>query len=126
MVSSKPSKQRLLIYKSPYHIRKKMLTAKLSDELSNQLGIKRITIRKGDTVKVMRGDNVGYEGKVAEVNTKTGRIAIEGLTRKKADGTPIYIWIHASKVMLTKLDLSDPKRKEAIDRKAKKGKEQGE
>ncbi|ARM75936.1 50S ribosomal protein L24 [Acidianus manzaensis] len=122
MVSSKPSKQRILMYKSPYHVRRKMLTAKVSEDVFNQLNIKRIEVRKGDTVRVMRGDNVGYEGKVADVNTKTGRIAIEGLTRKKADGTPVYIWIHASKVILTKLDLSDAKRKEAIERKAKKGK----
>ncbi|BFH73477.1 50S ribosomal protein L24 [Sulfurisphaera javensis] len=121
MTSHKPSKQRLLLYNLPNHQRHKLLTAKLSDELQQQYGIKRLPIRKGDTVKVMRGDKdiFNFEGKVIQVDRKKGRIAIEGLTRKKADGTPVYRWIHASKVMITKLDLSDPKRKEIIERKRK-------
>lgn len=125
MVSLKPSKQRKALYNAPLHVRRKLLTAKLVKELQKEYGIKRIPIRKGDTVRVMRGDHVGYEGKVVEVDTKTGRIAIEGLTRKKADGTPVYIWVHASKVMITKLDTSDPKRKEAIERKTKKESKEG-
>ncbi|MCY0882501.1 MAG: 50S ribosomal protein L24 [Acidianus infernus] len=119
MTSSKPSKQRKILFNAPYHLRRKMLTAMVSEEITKEYGIKRIEVKKGDTVKVMRGDNIGFEGKVAQVNTKTGRIAIEGLTRKKADGTPVYIWIHASKVMITKLDLSDNKRKASIERKVK-------
>jgi large subunit ribosomal protein L24 len=119
MTSSKPAKQRKMLFNAPYHLRRKMLTAMVSEEITKEYGIKRIEVKKGDTVKVMRGDNVGFEGKVAQVNTKTGRIAIEGLTRKKADGTPVYIWIHASKVMITKLDLSDNKRKASIERKVK-------
>jgi len=119
MVSSKPSKQRQLIRELPNHLRHKLLTARLSEDLEKQYGIKRLPIRKGDTVKVMRGDHIGYEGKVVAVNTKTGRIAIEGLTRKKADGTPVYIWIHASKVMITKLDTSDKERVATIERKRK-------
>ncbi|QIW23281.1 50S ribosomal protein L24 [Sulfolobus sp. S-194] len=121
MVSHKPSKQRLLLYNLPKHQRHKLLTAKLSKELQQQYGIKRLAIRKGDTVKVMRGDKdvLNFEGKVVEVKRKTGRIAIEGLTRKKADGTPVYRWVHASKVIITKLDLSDAKRKEIIERKRK-------
>lgn len=109
------------MYNVPMHHKHKLLTAKLSEDLQQQYGIKRLSIRKGDTVRVMRGDKdvFNFEGKVVDVNTKTGRIAIEGLTRKKADGTPVYRWIHASKVMITKLDLSDPKRKEIIERKRK-------
>ncbi len=119
MVSSKPTKQRKFIYNTPSHLRKLKLVAPLSKDLRKEVGVRRLPVRKGDTVKVMRGDHVGFEGKVARVDAKSGRIAIEGLTRKKADGTPVYVWIHASKVQITKLDLSDPRRKEIIDRKAK-------
>ena len=119
MVSSKPSKQRKILIELPNHKRHKLLTARLSDDLQKQYGIKRLPVRKGDTVRVLRGDHVGYEGKVIAVNTKTGRVAIEGLTRKKADGTPVFIWVHASKVMITKLDTSDKERLAAIERKRK-------
>lgn len=36
-------------------------------------------VTKGDTVRVMRGDDKGKEGKVIRVFTKTGRITIEGI-----------------------------------------------
>lgn len=120
MPTIKPSKQRNKLYNLPLHQRKKIIVAKLLEDLRKQYGIKRINIRKGDTVKVVRGDFVGREGKVVEVDTKKGRIAIEGLTRKKADGTPVYVWIHASKVMISKLDLSDPRRREKIEKLSKK------
>lgn len=123
MVSSKPNKQRKAIYTAPIHRARKQLTAKVSQDLEQQLGIARATVRTGDTVKVMRGEHSGYEGKVIAVKPKDGRIAIEGLTRKKADGTEVPVWIHASKVMITKLDLSDKARKEAIENKAKQRKQ---
>lgn len=52
MISSKPSKQRKLVYNLPNHLRYKLLTARLSEDLEKQYGIKRISIRKGDSVKL--------------------------------------------------------------------------
>ena len=39
----------------------------------------RMPVTKGDTVRVMRGDDKGKEGKVIRVYPKTGRITIEGI-----------------------------------------------
>ncbi|BBD71905.1 50S ribosomal protein L24 [Sulfodiicoccus acidiphilus] len=122
MNSSSPRKQRKLLYTSPKHLRTKLLTAKVSDELSNQYGISRIKVRKGDTVKVLRGTNVGFEGKVNSVDTKSGFVMIEGLTRKKVDGTPVFVKIRASNLVVTKLDMSDPLRRKSIERKAEQRK----
>jgi len=38
-----------------------------------------LPLTKGDTVRVMRGDDVGKEGKIIRVFTKTGRVTIEGI-----------------------------------------------
>ena len=38
-----------------------------------------VHVRKGDTVRVMRGDDKGKEGRVMKVFTKTGRVLIEGV-----------------------------------------------
>ena len=38
-----------------------------------------LSLTKGDTVRVMRGDDVGKEGKIIRVFTKTGRVTIEGI-----------------------------------------------
>lgn len=38
-------------------------------------------IRKGDTVKVMRGDSAGVTGKVIAVDHETGKVTVEGANR---------------------------------------------
>ena len=91
-----------------------MMKAHLSDELYGKYGLRSLTVRKGDIVKVMRGKFKGHEGKVVKVNLKNMRVAVEGVTVRKVDNTAVQYWIHPSKLMLIKLDLSDPKRKEKI------------
>src|SRR6185503_17679374 len=39
----------------------------------------RMHVTKGDTVRVVRGDDKGKEGKVIQVFPKTGRVKIEGV-----------------------------------------------
>lgn len=38
-----------------------------------------IHVTKGDTVRIMRGDDKGKEGKVLQVYPKTGRIKVDGI-----------------------------------------------
>lgn len=40
-------------------------------------------ISRGDTVRIMRGDDKGKEGKVVRVHLKTGRVTIEGINMVK-------------------------------------------
>jgi large subunit ribosomal protein L24 len=40
-------------------------------------------IAKGDTVRVMRGEDAGKEGKVIRVYPKTGRVTVEGINIAK-------------------------------------------
>ena len=39
----------------------------------------RMNVTKGDTVRVMRGDDKGKEGKVLRIFPKTGRVLVEGI-----------------------------------------------
>lgn len=43
----------------------------------------KLRITKGDTVRVMRGDDKGKEGKVLHVYPKTGRVQVEGINMVK-------------------------------------------
>ncbi|MEM1605394.1 MAG: 50S ribosomal protein L24 [Fervidicoccaceae archaeon] len=117
--SKKPSKQRKAIFQAPLHIRRKFMTAPLSDELVEKYGVKRLPVRKGDKVRIMRGEFTGVEGKVTRVDLRKMRIYVEGVTRQRMDGTPVFVPIHPSKVMIIELDLSDQKRKELIEKKKK-------
>ena len=115
--TKQPRKQRRLLYQAPLHIRHKIMSAHLSKELRQQYGIRSLPVRTGDVVMVMRGDHKGHTGKVVRINHKKYRIYIEGLVRKKADGTEVLIPIHPSKVQIIKLNLDDEWRKKIIERK---------
>jgi len=114
---TKPSKQRKMLYQAPDHIRYKFFAASLSPELKASHGTKSLPVRSGDTVRVLRGDHKGFEGKITRVDRKKYRIYVEGLTREKVDGTTIFVPIHPSKVMITRLNLEDKWRKKILERK---------
>src|SRR5208283_1342631 len=112
-----PGKQRKKLFNAPAHLRHKLMAAPLSNELVASRGAKTLPVRKGDTVRIQRGDNKGFEGKVSRVDTKKFRIYIEGFTREKVDGTNIFLPVHPSKVEIRNLNLDDKWRKDIIDRK---------
>ena len=117
----KPGKQRRRLYTAPAHLRHKLMAAPLSAELVSSKGAKSLPVRKGDTVRIMRGDHKGFEGKVSRVDLKRYRIFIEGLTREKVDGTNIFVSVHPSKVTIRNLKLDDRWRKAIVERKKELG-----
>jgi large subunit ribosomal protein L24 len=60
-------------------------TAKQRNRTRHSINSERLKIRitKGDTVRVMRGEDRGKEGKVIRVYPKTGRVTIEGINIAK-------------------------------------------
>ncbi len=110
----KPSKQRKMLYESPEHKIRKLLSAPLSEELRANYGRRAYPVCKGDTVKILRGDFAGIEGKVTRVNTDRQRFFIEGVTREKVSGTSTNVSVHSSKVVITKLILDDKWRTQSI------------
>jgi large subunit ribosomal protein L24 len=106
-----------MLYQAPDHLRYKIFAAPLSPELRTSHGAKTLPVRSGDSVRIMRGDHKGVEGKITGVDRKKYRIYVEGLTREKVDGTTIFIPIHPSKVMITRLNIDDKWRKKILERK---------
>ena len=119
MASSKARVQRKNQANASAHVKRKMLSAHLSNELREKYGVRSARVCKGDTVIVVRGnqDIKNIEGKVLEVYTKTGRVSIEGVTINQADGTATERPVHASNLVITKLNLEDPLRGEALKKK---------
>jgi len=116
-VSSKPRVQVKTQMNAPLHIRRKMLSAHLAPHLREKYGTRSMPIRTGDKVVIMRGEFKGLEGKVTKVDTKRLRIFVEGITRRKVDGTEIGVPIHPSNVMITELNLKDEFRKKILERR---------
>ncbi len=116
-MSTQPRKQRKFIYKAPLHIRHKLMSVTLSDELREQYGRRSLPVRKGDTIKVMRGDFKDHEGKVEKVDLKNYRVMIEGMSVQKPDGNKVYHPVHPSNIRILELDIEDDERNEIIERK---------
>ncbi len=110
MTSSQPRKQRRSRYQAPLHLRHKFLGAMLSEDMKEKHKIKTIPVRTGDTVKIMRGDHRGKEGKVAGIDLKKMTITVDGVTVTKSDGTEVPRPIYPSNVMITKLEIKDERR----------------
>lgn len=117
MKTTKPRKQRKKLYQAPLHKRYRRFSAPLSPELKSSHNTNSIPVRTGDTVRVMRGDYKGFEGKITRVDRREYRIFVEGATREKVDGSTALIPIHPSKVMITRLNLDDKWRREILKRK---------
>ena len=120
--TTKPSKQRKMLFQLPDHRRVKVFSARLTPELQTSHGVKTVPVRSGDTVRIVRGEHRGFEGKITRVDRMNYRVFVEGLTREKVDGTTIFVSIHPSKVVVTRLNLDDKWRKKVLEEKRKAAK----
>jgi len=115
MSSTSSSKARLkTIAVSPKHVRDKNICSTLTDDLREQYRRRSIRVIKGDTVRVMRGEYTGIEGKVEKVNTTRGTLSIEGVQREKVRGGNVKVQIHSSNVRVSGLNLDDKYRQDRV------------
>ncbi len=116
MKSIKSRKQRKELFNAPLHKRRKWISSHLEENLLLKYDKRAVPVIKGDTVRVMRGSFKGHEEKVVNVNIRKRRVEIEGLTLTKADNKKIAKPIHASNLMITKLNLTDKWRRSKLER----------
>ena len=115
--SVQPRKQRKYKYNLPLPLQQKFILVNLSPSLREKYGRRNFQARKGDKVKVLRGQYKKKEGKVERVDLKRQRIFVSGLEYFKKDGTKIPVPFHPTNLMILELDLNDKKRKEKIETK---------
>lgn len=108
--SKQPRKQRKYLANAPLHIRKKFVGVNLSKELRKSQGRRNIPVKKGDTVKIMRGKFKGKEGKITEVKLKLSKVSVEGIQVKKQDNSKVNIKLQPSNLQIIKLNMEDKKR----------------
>lgn len=114
-----PSKQRTSMRNATSFKRNKLMSARVSKDLQRKYKVKNIPVRKGDVVQVTTGDFVGTEGKVLHVISKKQRLAIDGISREKADKSKMIYPIHVSKVVIRRFGKVDSTRKKILERRAK-------
>jgi large subunit ribosomal protein L24 len=99
------------------------MARKIQEGSSRTQGVARqkLHVRRGDRVKVIRGNHAGVEGTVLRVLTKENRVVVEGVNMRKRHTRPTQsnqeggiitfeAPIHASNVMLIDPTTDEPTR----------------
>ena len=119
-VSRQGRKQRLAISKAKLHVRQNLMHSPLNKTLRSKYGTRAVQVRKGDTVRVMRGQFRKKEGKVERVDLKRGKVYVAGVEITKQDASTTPYPVHPSNLRIELLDASDAKRKLVLARTDKK------
>src|SRR3972149_8520640 len=103
------------IFQAAHHTRSKQLGATLSKELRKKYGRRSARVIEGDTIRVLRGEFKGIDGKVTKTSTEKNSVAVEGIKREKLKGGNVDIYIHTSNVMITGVNLEDKWRQSRLE-----------
>ncbi|MFB5612950.1 MAG: 50S ribosomal protein L24 [Nitrosarchaeum sp.] len=104
----KPTKMRNnQIYRATFHTKSKQLGSQLSDDLRKKYGKKSIRVIEGDSIKIVRGEFKGVDGKISKVSTMKSSVAIEGVKKEKTKGDKFDVYIHTSNLLVTGLNTDD-------------------
>jgi len=117
--SKQARKQRKYRYNAPLHIKQKFVHAHLSKELKKKYKTRNLGLRKGDKVKVLRGQFKKHTGNVERIDLKKIRIYVSGIEITKKDGSKTTYPINPSNLVITELNLDDKIRQKIIERKTK-------
>ena len=112
--SKQRRKQRKYNYNAPLHIKHKFMSVHLSKELMKKYGIRNIPTRKGDTVKIARGNFKDHSGKIERIFLKKTRVYVEGAQLVKRGGAKVFYPLHPSNLIITNLNLEDKRRQKII------------
>ena len=104
----KPTKMRnVMIYRATYTTKSKQLGSALSKDLQKKYGKRSVRVVEGDSVKIVRGEFKGVDGKVAKISTQKNSVAIEGIKKEATKGEKYDVYIHTSNLVVTSLNSDD-------------------
>jgi large subunit ribosomal protein L24 len=114
--SSKPGKVRKYSLTAPLHmVNSRNAKAALSSDMKVKYARSTVRVRPGDSVKLIKGEYSGIEGKIQKVYPKEGRVTIEGITREKIAGGTTPVKIAIPNLIVTNLNLDDKWRREKLE-----------
>ncbi len=115
--SKRPNKQRKYAFNAPLHVKQNLLGAHLSTELRKKYTMRTATLRKGDKIKVLRGQYKKRTGKINKILIKGQKVYVEGIEILKRDGSKSLVPLHPSNLMIMELELEDKYRKVKFEKK---------
>tara|TARA_B100000029_G_scaffold220568_1_gene218256 strand:- start:227 stop:715 length:489 start_codon:yes stop_codon:yes gene_type:complete len=105
------------IYYATHQTASTQLSGSLSKELRKKYGKRSIRIVEGDTVKVVRGEFDGVDGKVTKISIADNGINIEGVKKDKIKGDKFDVFIHTTNIIITGINGDDKWRMNKLEGK---------
>lgn len=96
-----------LIYQASLQVKSKQLGSALSKDLAKKYGKKSVRVMEGDSIKIVRGEFKGVDGKVSKISMQKSAVAIEGIKKEKTKGDKFDVYIHTSNLLVTSLNGDD-------------------
>ena len=96
-----------MIYRASQVTKSKQISSPLSKDLKKKYSKNSVRVVEGDTVKIVRGEFKGVDGKIAEVDVQKSSVAIEGVKKEKTKGDKFDVYIHSSNLVVTGLNTDD-------------------
>ena len=106
-----------MIYRASHVTKSKQLSSPLSSDLKKKYSKNSVRVIEGDSVKIIRGEFKGVDGKVAKISVEKSSIAIEGVKKEKTKGDKFDVYVHSSNVIVTGLNSDDKWRMSKLEGK---------
>ena len=104
----KPTKMRnRMLFQATLQTRSKQMGSALSKDLQKKYGKKSARVVEGDSIKILRGEFKGVDGKISQISTQKSSVAIEGIKKEKTKGDKFDVYIHTSNLVITSLNSND-------------------
>ena len=84
-----------LIYRASHVLKSKQVSSHLSKELKKKFSKNSIRIVEGDSVKIVRGEFKGVDGKISKISIQKNSLVIEGVKKEKTKGEKFDVHIHS-------------------------------
>jgi len=96
-----------MIYRATYTTKSKQLGSALSKDLHKKYGKRSVRVIEGDSIKIVRGEFKGVDGKISKISTQKSSVSIEGIKKEKTKGDKFDVYIHTSNLVVTSLNTGD-------------------
>ena len=96
-----------MIYRATYTTKSKQLGSALSKDLHKKYGRRSVRVIEGDSIRIVRGEYKGVDGKISKISTQKNSVSIEGIKKEKTKGDKFDVYIHTSNLVVTSLNTGD-------------------
>ena len=96
-----------MIYRATYTTKSKQLGSALSKDLHKKYERRSVRVIEGDSIRIIRGEYKGVDGKISKISTQKNSVSIEGIKKEKTKGDKFDVYILTSNLVVTSLNTGD-------------------